>query len=228
VEWPADAESLIAEQRRLARAEPDTWPRPDDPILIGASWVCFRRGAAGPGGAGDPTWTAAITMRGPLVVDQRVEAGTTDAPYVPGLLAMRTGRVLEATTRGLPTPPDVLIVDATARDHPRRAGLALHLGAALDLPSIGVTHRPLVAEGGWPADERGATSPLLIGGEVVAAWVRTRAGTRPLAVHPGWRVSLDDAVGVVLEVSRRHRTPEPLRRARQVARLARAGSGLER
>jgi hypothetical protein len=131
----------------------------------------------------------------------------------------------EAALRGLPEPPDVLLVDATGRDHPRRAGLALHLGAVLDIPTIGVTHRPLVAEGGWPPDERGARSPLLLDDDLVGYWLRTRPGTRPLAVHAGWRTDVDTAVGVVLSTSR-VRTPEPLRRARHRAREARAGSRL--
>src|SRR4029453_17576075 len=86
--------------------------------------------------------------------------GRAGPPYEPGLLALREGALLEGAVRALGHPPDVLLVDATGRDHPRRAGLALHLGAMLELPTIGVTHRLLAAEGGWPADERGARSPL--------------------------------------------------------------------
>ena len=85
-----------------------------------------------------------------------------------------------------------------------------------------MTHRPLEAEGPWPRDARGASSPLRIGDDVVAAWVRTRPGTRPLVVHPGWRVELDAAVELVLASSTGRRTPEPLRMARQQARKARA------
>jgi deoxyribonuclease V len=120
----------------------------------------------------------------------------------------------------------VLIVNATGRDHPRRAGLALHLGAVLDLPSLGVTHRALSASGELPSDEHGARTPLLLEGEVVACWLRTRARTRPLAVHPGWRVDCETAADLVLAHSRR-RTPEPLRLARRAARVARAASELQ-
>ena len=72
--------------------------------------------------------------------------------------------------------PDVLLVDASGRDHPRRCGLALHLGAVLGVPTVGVTHRPLRAEGEWPDDERGATSALVLDGERVGYWVRTKRG----------------------------------------------------
>jgi len=155
------------------------------------------------------------------VLEQHVLRGAAGVPYVPGLLALRIGALMEQAVRALAGRPDLLLVDATGRDHPRRAGLALQLGAELGLPTVGVTHRPLLAEGAWPADRRGATSPLRIGDELVACWLRTRPGVRPLAVHPGWRVDLDTAVEVVSGVARR-RTPEPLRRARQAARKARS------
>ena len=137
-------------------------------------------------------------------------------------LLLRDG-VVAAVGTGLDAddPGGTEVVDATGLDHPRRAGLALQLGAELDLPTVGVTHRPLRAEGEWPPDVRGAVGPVRIDGEVVASWVRTRAGARPLVVHPGWRTELETAVEVVLGSSRR-RTPEPLRLARQAARAARS------
>jgi deoxyribonuclease V len=150
-------------------------------------------------------------------------AGRAAAPYEPGLLALREGALLEAAGGALAEPPEVLLVDATGRDHPRRAGLALHLGAVLDVPTVGVTHRPLVAEGPWPPDERGARSPLLLDDELVGYWLRTRPGTRPLAAHAAWRTDAEAAAGVVLAASRL-RTPEPLRQARRRARDARAAS----
>jgi deoxyribonuclease V len=122
----------------------------------------------------------------------------------------------------LPITPEVLVVNATGRDHPRRAGLALHLGAVLGLPTVGVTTRPLLAQGAWPADHRGATARLLLDNEVVGYWVRTRPGARPLAVHAAWQTDAQDAVQVVLAATRRARTPEPLRRARTLARTRRA------
>jgi deoxyribonuclease V len=128
---------------------------------------------------------------------------------------------MEQVLRALETWPDVLLLDATGRDHPRGAGLALHLGAELDLPTVGLTHRPLVAEGDWPADRPGATSPLRIGDTIVGCWMRTRRGTRPLVVHPGWRLDLPTAIEVVAATTGRHRTPEPLRTARRLTRSAR-------
>jgi deoxyribonuclease V len=215
VAWPRSVDELIDVQRALAVAKPPPWHGPA--TTIGGCAIRFPRGESGPGRAGDPAWAAAVAGTAESVV--RGEAG---APYEPGRLALREGPLLEAAVRG--AMPDVLLVDATGRDHPRRAGLALHLGAVLDLPTVGVTHRPLLAGGEWPDDVRGASSPLLLDGEAVGAWLRTRRGTRPLAVHAAWRTSINVAVDVVLAALGRHRTPEPLRRARQLARMARGSA----
>jgi deoxyribonuclease V len=213
--WPRAREELIQEQSRLGVLEPTAWGSEPD-AKVGGVFLCFARGESGPGGAGDAAWTGACIGR-----DTTVVPGQAGAPYEPGLLALREGALLEAAVRALPELPDVLLVDATGRDHPRRAGLALQLGAMLGLPTVGVTHRPLIAEGKWPADERGARSPLLHRGELVGYWLRTRVGTRPLAVHAAWRTDPDAAAEIVLSASR-VRTPEPLRTARRRAREARA------
>jgi deoxyribonuclease V len=213
--WPLTREELIEEQLSLSALAPPPWRFGRD-AQIGGVFVCFTRGGSGPGRAGDPAWAAACAGRSTALVQ-----GLAGAPYESGLLALREGALLEAAVRALPELPDVLLADATGRDHPRRAGLALHLGAVLELPTVGVTHRPLVAEGEWPPDEHGARSPLLLEGELVGHWLRTRAGTRPLAVHAGWRTDPVTAAEVVLSTSGA-RTPEPVRRARRRAREARA------
>jgi deoxyribonuclease V len=132
--------------------------------------------------------------RGPVAT--ALARGKAGWPYEPGLLALREGPLLETAVRALLERPEVLIVNAGGRDHPRRAGLALHLGAALDLPSVGITDRPLLADGLPPGPERWATSPLLLEGREVARRLRTRVGARPVVVHPGWRTDLDTAVTV--------------------------------
>jgi deoxyribonuclease V len=220
--WPEDADTLVARQRQMAGLTQEAWRPPTGGLCVGGCWVCFARGYSGPGDVGDAAHAAAVAMRDGRLVDRAVRTGVAGAPYTPGLLALRLGRLLDDVTRTLTRTPDVLLVDGTGRDHPRRAGLALHLGAELDLPTVGVTHRPLVAEGAWPGEHRGASSPVRIGDDVVATWVRTRADARPLVVHPGWRVGLKAAVELVLASSTGRRTPEPLRIARQHAREARA------
>jgi deoxyribonuclease V len=232
--WPETPEALMAWQDRLAdeaarragssaasagigTSDAVGGARIGPSGAVGGCFVCFPRGETGPGGRGDPAWAAAAVGSDTAVVE-----GEAGAPYVPGLLALREGPLLEAAVRALPRRPAVLLVDATGRDHPRRAGLATALGEILDLPTVGVTHRPLLATGDWPAAERGSVAPLWIGDETVACWLRVRPRARPLAVHPAWRTDLDTAVAVVLSATARVRTPEPLRRARTAARRARA------
>ena len=223
--WPTDADTLIAYQRQLATAAPEPYTFDPSTTSIGGCWVCFPRGLVGPGTDHDQAWSAVVIMFGGRVAEQRVINGTARASYVPGLMALRLGPLIEAVVRATSRVPDLLLLDATAHDHPRRAGLALHLGAELDIPTIGVTHRPLVASGEWPSDHRGATSPLRLGDSEVGCWLRTQPGVRPLAVHPGWRIDLATAVEVVTMLTLRRRTPEPLRRARQLARHTRSGQG---
>ena len=130
--------------------------------------------------------------------------------------------MLEAAVTRLDHPFDVLLVNATGRDHPRRAGLALYLGALLDVPTVGVTHRPLLAQGTWPTEpDLGARAPLMIGDELVGFWVRTRTACRPLAIHAAWRTDPDTACQLVVQEARGARTPEPLREARRLSRTAR-------
>lgn len=219
--WPSSMEDLEAAQRAL---EPlVSLNRPPRLDALGGCFVCFARGGTGRGAAGDAGWAAAAVLVAGRPVAEAVVSGRAGGPYLPGYLALREGGLLRAAVLALPVFPDVLLVNASGRDHPRRAGLARHLGAALDLPSVGVTHRPFLATGPWPPDRRGATSPLRIDGEWVGCWVRTRRGARPLAVSPGWGIDRATAVQTVLVASVRARTPEPIRHARRLARLARAG-----
>jgi deoxyribonuclease V len=221
--WPRSAEELMEVQAALAKARPPPWRPPQEEVLAAGCFVCFPRGLPGPGSEGDPAWAGAALVRGGVLVATAVAAGGAGASYEPGMLALREGPRLEEAVRALPEPPEVLLVNATGRDHPRRAGLALHLGSVLELPTVGVTHRPLLAEGEWPAEERGAMRSLLLEDEVVGCWLRTRRGRRPLAIHPGWRTDVEVAVALVLATTGRSRAPEPLRQARRAARMARAG-----
>jgi deoxyribonuclease V len=224
--WPASAEELVQSQEELGQARPALWrPAHLSAVSVAGCFVCFPRGISGAGSRGDRAWAGAALVRERVTAATAVAVGEAGAPYEPGLLALREGPVLEAAVRSLPDAPEVLMVNATGRDHPRRAGLALHLGSVLDVPTVGVTHRPLFAVDEWPADEPGATSGLVLDDEVVGCWLRTRRSARPLCVNPGWRTDLETAVQIVLATTGKSRTPEPLRAARRVARVARAGQG---
>jgi deoxyribonuclease V len=216
--WPATAHELGTAQEALAAQAPPPWTPPPGPLRAAGCFICFEAR-----GLDERAWAGAALLAGHRLVAARVVSGVVSHPYEPGLLALREGPLLAASVDRLPERPEVLIVNATGRDHPRGAGLAVHLGAVLDIPTVGVTDRPLVARGHPPQGDRGTSSPLVLGGEVVARWVVTRPGARPIVIHGGWRTDLGEAVQVVLRCVRRARTPEPIRRARRVARLARAG-----
>jgi deoxyribonuclease V len=200
--WPSTPSELICVQRELSNARPMPWHSPDPRPLVGACFVCFAR--TGRGRAGERGWASAVLMYGNRrVAGAAVVRGQAADAYQPGLLALREGLLLETAVRALPVEPQVLIANASGRDHPRGAGLALHLGAVVGLPSIGVTDRPLLAAGSGPARHRWATSPLYIAGEEVARQLRTRLDAQPVVVHAGWRTDLETAVSVVRATVRR-------------------------
>ncbi|WP_089403978.1 endonuclease V [Geodermatophilus saharensis] len=209
--WPDDAVALEALQDRLAAQRPPPWRPAGEPLVAAV--------AAADGGAG--LVAAAVLARGPRVLAGTTVTGPAPGPYAPSLLALREGPLLAAAVAALGRRPDVLLVAAAGRDHPRRAGLALHLGAALDLPSAGVTDRPLVAVGPEPGPARGDTAPLLAVGEEVARAVRTAPGVRPVVASAGWRTDPATAAALVLSTTAGVRLPEPLRAARRRAREAR-------
>jgi deoxyribonuclease V len=220
--WPATEEELEALQRELALAADAVprWVPSEGPLAVAGVFCASPTGSSGR--AGEPMWAAAVVLREGREPRRAVVRGVAPAPYRPGFLALREGVLLERAARALEEPPDVLLVNATGRDHPRRAGLALHLGAVLELPTIGLTDRPLLASPADPGPDRGDRVPLLLEGEPVAAAVRTRAGSRPVVVHAAWRTDVEEAVAVALATSGPARTPEPLRLARRLARVARA------
>jgi len=238
-----DAEAVLATS---------PWQAPRTP-LIGGCFVAFTQAESDRRQRGDMAWAAAVSWRtgsSPIgrrglpyrrpddmlratgvarprrasdIEDQAVLSERAPASYSPGLLALRQGPLLAAVVAPLRPVPDVVLVDATGLDHPRRAGLAIHLGAVLDVPTIGVTHRPLLAVGNFPLPVRGESSPLGLEGRVVGYWVCTRTGARPVVAHAGWRTSADTARFIVLLASTEAaRTPVPLEEARRVAREARA------
>lgn len=257
--WPATAAELVELQHRLAGAAAaigasEAWSPAARAPVTGGCFVAFGRGLAGPGHLGDRAWAAAVTWtphpaetlrkgdrhlqgrpaggrprQADDVIAQAVVEDRVAAAYVPGLLALRQGPILGAAVGALAVAPDVMLVDATGLDHPRGAGLAVHVGAVCDMPTVGVTHRPLLAIGGLPVLRRGAYTPLEVDGRRVGYWVCTRTGVRPVVAHAGWRTTPETAVAVVLGASTEAaRTPVPLHEARRVAREARAlaASGL--
>lgn len=144
-------------------------------------------------------------------------------PYIPGLLSFREIPVLRRAYDGLRVRPEAVLCDGQGIAHPRRFGLACHLGVLLDLPAIGCAKSRLIGTHAEPGPLRGARAALRDGPEVIGTVLRTRDHVRPLYVSPGHRARLDDAVRLVLRCHGRFRLPEPTRRADfEVGRLARA------
>ncbi len=139
-------------------------------------------------------------------------------PYVTGLLAFRELPAALAALQRLDTVPHAVLVDGHGLAHPRRFGLACHLGLALDLPTAGCAKTRLVGDYAMPAGPRGSRSTLTHRGELVGTVLRTRADVAPVFVSVGHRLSLPSATALVLRCTGRFRQPEPLRQAHLAAR----------
>ncbi len=141
----------------------------------------------------------------------------TSFPYVPGLLSFREAPAALEALAGLPSRPDLLLCDGQGIAHPRRCGLASHIGLAANIPSIGAAKSRLLGTHAACPEERGAWVPLVDRGETIGAVLRTRAAVAPLYVSIGHRVSLASAIRWVLACAQRYRLPETTRWADRLA-----------
>lgn len=143
----------------------------------------------------------------------------TTFPYIPGLLSFREIPAILAAIAQLETMPDILMVDGHGIAHPRRMGIAAHLGALLDMPSLGVAKKKLCGDHAEPAPHKGATAPLFHRGEQIGIVLRSREGVKPLYISPGHRMSMESALGLVLRCLTRYRLPEPTRLADKFSKI---------
>ena len=139
-------------------------------------------------------------------------------PYIPGLLTFREGPAILAALDHLTAAPDLLIFDGQGIAHPRRCGLASHIGLLLDIPAIGCAKTRLSGRFEAPHTEKGSYSYLKDGDETIGAVVRTRSKVKPLFVSIGHRINLQDSINIVLRCCPRYRLPETTRRADKLAR----------
>ncbi len=162
---------------------------------------------------------AVVVLRFPTLepVDYAIARMPVTFPYIPGLLSFREIPVLLAALEHLKIEPDVIIVDGHGRAHPRRMGIASHLGVLLDRPTIGCAKSILCGRADEPAHRIGAWAPLIDAGERVGAAVRTRIGVTPVYVSVGHRVTLARAIDLTLACCTRYRLPETTRYAHRVA-----------
>lgn len=154
------------------------------------------------------------------VVAESTAVGQVPFPYVPGLLAFRELPAVLAALDALPCEPGLVVCDGYGLAHPRRFGLASHLGVLTGLPAIGVAKNPFTFAYEEPGAPRGSSSPLLAGEEEVGRALRTQQGIKPVFVSVGHRVSPDNACAHTLRLAPRFRLPETTRRADALCRKA--------
>jgi len=157
------------------------------------------------------------------LVEKKVVQGKLDFPYIPGLLSFRESPLILAVYERLTVTPDLILVDGQGIAHPRRMGLASHLGLFLNTPTIGCAKSRLCGSHGEPGIEPGKYAELVDDGETIGVVLRTKLGVKPLYISIGHNIDLETAVYWVLECCRGYRLPEPTR----LAHLA-AGVNLER
>ncbi|MEU7010036.1 endonuclease V [Streptomyces sp. NPDC046332] len=154
------------------------------------------------------------------VVEEATAVGRVSFPYVPGLLAFREIPTVLAALASLSSDPGLLVCDGYGLAHPRRFGLASHLGVLTGRPSIGVAKNPFTFAYDQPGPDRGDFSPLMAGEEEVGRALRTQAGVKPVFVSVGHRVSLGNACAHALLLAPRYRIPESTRHADSLCRRA--------
>ena len=168
---------------------------------------------------GTITRAAVVVLRYPdlVPVETSVFRCPTTFPYVPGLLSFREAPAVLEALDSLSALPDLLMCDGQGLAHPRRVGLACHLGLCASLPSIGAAKSRLIGQHEPVGERRGDWQPLWDAEEIIGAALRTRPGARPLYISIGHRVSLETAIQLVLSCTLAYRLPEPARQAHRLA-----------
>jgi deoxyribonuclease V len=154
------------------------------------------------------------------IIEEVTAEGVASFPYVPGLLAFREAPILLAVLERLHTPVGLLLCDGQGIAHPRRCGVACHLGVSTGIPAIGCAKNHLTGEHREPGPRRGDRAPLVENGDVLGHALRTQDGVRPVYVSPGHRIGVDQAADLVMLLCRTARLPDPLRRADHISRQA--------
>lgn len=213
--WNLTPATAIALQRGLAaRAECDD-RLPESIATVAGVDVGYEEGGA-------IARAAVAVLRFPDLAPlaSAVARRPSEFPYVPGLLSFRELPVVLDALRQLPELPDVILCDGQGRAHPRRFGIACHLGVLLDRPTIGVGKTRLIGHHGEPGPDKGDWVPLWDQEEVIGAVLRTRVGVAPLFISGGHRVSLASAIALTLACCSRYRLPETTRAAHRLASSA--------
>ena len=209
--WNLKPEEAMALQTKLsARVIRISRIKRDDIVKVAGVDTAYRKGTA---------YAAVVVMNlsGLKILEEAVAAKPVRFPYVPGLFSFREGPVILEALDKLKTAPDLLMLDGQGVAHPRRFGIASHIGLMTDIPAIGCAKSRLVGDYKEPPLTRGGISYLTDGSETIGTVVRTRPGVKPIFVSIGHLMDLNDSIQIVLKSCRGYRLPEPIRRAHHLS-----------
>lgn len=212
-DWDLNPKSAIALQTELASRLVSDLPLEIDRVKrVAGIDVSVKNGQSR---------AAVVVMSFPelLTIETVVAQQATRYPYIPGLLAFREGPVVLQALSKLSNEPEVMIFDGMGQIHPRRMGIAAHLGLWLRRPTIGCGKSHYIGEYDEPAETKGNCAPLSFRGQQLGVVLRTRTGVKPVYVSAGHLASLESAVELVLACAPRFRLPEPIRAAHKAAGL---------
>ena len=209
--WPTDTAGAIAIQNRL-RSQVITTNQFESIKTVAGIDAGFEQ-------AGTITRAAVVVLQLPelTLLEQAIAYRPTTFPYVPSLLSFREMPTVLDALRQLSLEPDLILCDGAGIAHPRRLGIASHLGVLIDKPTIGVAKSRLLGTHDELPPEKGGWVPLMDRGERIGAVLRSRTGTRPLYISAGYRISLETAIDYVLQCTPKYRLPETTRLADRLA-----------
>jgi len=203
--WNLNFEEAVALQRRLADRIDKTSPLNDFQVVAGAD-ISYNRFSS-------KIYAGVVVLRNGTVIEKQGMVTEATFPYRTGLLSFREGPAVLQLFERIQAEPDLIMLDGAGYAHPRRFGLACHLGLWLDRPCIGCAKSRLIGDYDEPEPQRGSTSPLMHKGEMIGSVVRTKAGVKPLFVSIGHKIDMNSTVRAVLALDGGYRVPEPTRLA---------------
>jgi deoxyribonuclease V len=218
-DWPATEAEAVALQEALAGRVDVSRPLDSFDLVAGCDIAYHLT---------EPVLFATVVVvrvSDRAVVETRTVTREVNFPYVPGLLSFRELPALLAAFTELRAAPDAVMLDGQGVAHPRRFGLACHLGLWLDVPCLGCAKSWLVGEYAEPGPEAGDASPLVVGTETVGAVVRSAAEAKPVYVSPGHRIDVPSSLAVVRATLSGYRHPTPTREAHMAANALRRKYG---
>lgn len=216
--WPRTVEDAEAEQERLRGQVDVSVPLGPFRYVAGLD-VAYAIDSSRVAGA-----VVVLDADTLAVEDMATAVMDVEFPYVSGLLAFREMPALISALARLTVEPDVLVCDGYGIAHPRRFGLACHLGVLAGKPAMGVAKTAFVGKAAEPGNQRGEAADLVYDGEVVGAVLRTQLSTKPVFVSPGHLITVNDATRLALRLATKYRLPETTRLADQLSRRALAGA----